>query len=1220
MATAFSEDDYDDYTGRIGPDGEPERYSTMLGGDPRLAQQRELASRAQRLAEPIIIDNWLKSITKDARGTEAASQVTLTPGVEYRIRDFTGRNDGQIIASGSTPEELLRLQDAAQALARQGTRADYRLEQVGGPAVAGFQTYTDPDTGKTVQVIGGDLYNKPIASTIAEIGIPIALAVAGGAFLAPLIAPGAAAGSAAAAGGLAAGTGIGSFAGNVLVGKPLDQALISGLTTAATAGGGSFLGPQIGPIVGSSAVGTGIGAGIGNFAANVATGTSLEDALKSAGISGLTAGTLEALFPNGLFNNNPNPTPTGTNTVSVPGTTNVGAGIGGSTSGFDDAIINVLANRGVGSAFTGSLGGAGASNISLRDSGNDFDQQYETWRNSLTARQLGGRDIYNAFMDGYPEGYQLNSTGQLSDVNYNIYPTNATPGSEASLKLAAFLRDNNILPGTPAAYNYFKTIDPSFATSPIDPNVGYNFNPNLNSGINVSNAAGGAGGLTAAQIAAAAAAAAGSNTGTGTTVATTTGATGNDTITSSTGNDTITGGTTVNTNTLTGGARNDTIPGGTTVSTTTGGARNDTIPGGTTVRTDTLTGGKGNDTITGGTTVRTDTLTGGTRNETITGGTTVITHTLTGGTGNDTIPGGATVRTDTNPRRTITTPLNNLNPGSTVRGETTRTRLVINPLTGEYVATEQLNPAGQTVRGSTDEKTRLYFPNSDWLNSYLEQLKTEPPGPTTKQKIFSVLKTIAGLSPLLGLIPAGDGGGGTLDPGPGLPPGGTGGIGRIRNPATFDPFTYGQREGEFDFFRNAPATTGTVTGIGGTGTTTGTTGTTTTGTRTTGTPGPAATAAEVQAAYPGYTNIRQDAQGRWFGEPIPGYTASGTPATGLRVTAGGTFDPTVADYGLFNPGFESIERNADGRYSGARTIDVVGSPGMTLAQVQAQYGATHRNITQDASGNFFGTRDVTTRSAAAPTTLEQVRALNLGYDDYELDNGNFSGIRRVTTNTPRPATLAEVQAQFGSTYNNITQNPDGRFFGQRTVQTSGMPTLEQIRNLGLGYENYEQDGTDFYGIRTGPDTVVPGTRKTLEQIRGENPDYDDYGTNEGGDYFGIKYVNEGPAMAEGGEVDDDMVRHLIEYRKGGGHMGPGQVKGIGSGQEDKIPAWLSDGEYVWSAQDVADLGDGSTDEGVRRLDRMRKMVRQRAGRKDVKKIAKPQRGIEDMLKAVGGAV
>jgi len=108
--------------------------------------------------------------------------------------------------------------------------------------------------------------------------------------------------------------------------------------------------------------------------------------------------------------------------------------------------------------------------------------------------------------------------------------------------------------------------------------------------------------------------------------------------------------------------------------------------------------------------------------------------------------------------------------------------------------------------------------------------------------------------------------------------------------------------------------------------------------------------------------------------------------------------------------------------------------------------------------------------------------------------------------------------------------------------------------------------------------------------------------------------------ADGGEMNDDMVKHLLEYRKGGGHQGPGQVKGIGSGQEDKIPAWLSDGEYVWSAQDVADLGDGSTDEGVRRLDKMRQMVRKQAGRKDVKKIAKPQKGIDQMLKAVGGKV
>ena len=112
--------------------------------------------------------------------------------------------------------------------------------------------------------------------------------------------------------------------------------------------------------------------------------------------------------------------------------------------------------------------------------------------------------------------------------------------------------------------------------------------------------------------------------------------------------------------------------------------------------------------------------------------------------------------------------------------------------------------------------------------------------------------------------------------------------------------------------------------------------------------------------------------------------------------------------------------------------------------------------------------------------------------------------------------------------------------------------------------------------------------------------------------------------AEGGAANDDdphadTIRHLIAYAQGGGHQGPGQVRGIGSGQDDKIPAWLSDGEYVWSAQDVADLGDGSTDAGVRRLDQMRQMVRKQAGRKNVKSIAKPQRGIEQMLMAVGGA-
>jgi hypothetical protein len=217
-------------------------------------------------------------------------------------------------------------------------------------------------------------------------------------------------------------------------------------------------------------------------------------------------------------------------------------------------------------------------------------------------------------------------------------------------------------------------------------------------------------------------------------------------------------------------------------------------------------------------------------------------------------------------------------------------------------------------------------------------------------------------------------------------------------------------------------------------------------------------------------------------------------------------------------------------------------------------------------------------------------------------------------------TLEQIRAA-NPTYQNITQNAAGQYIGTRTIPASTRAaTLADYQAANPGFTRIEQgpDG-QYYGFRN-VTTTTAGPPVTLDQIRSANPGYENYGINDQGQFFGTRTIADGPALAEGGEVDDDMVRHLIEYRKGGGHMGPGQVKGIGSGQEDKIPAWLSDGEYVWSAQDVSDLGDGSNAEGVRRLDRMRKMVRQQAGRKDVKKIAKPQRGIEDMLKAVGGAV
>ena len=203
-------------------------------------------------------------------------------------------------------------------------------------------------------------------------------------------------------------------------------------------------------------------------------------------------------------------------------------------------------------------------------------------------------------------------------------------------------------------------------------------------------------------------------------------------------------------------------------------------------------------------------------------------------------------------------------------------------------------------------------------------------------------------------------------------------------------------------------------------------------------------------------------------------------------------------------------------------------------------------------------------------------------------------------------------AQFTSNINKTIAN---QLSANKISQEQARGINEQLQAL------YQTPGTTQEAIRGLATTALRDAAKAFASTNpvaavsaAQNPDSASYVAGTGpADVYA-------PVMAEGGEVEDDMVKHLLEYRKGGGHQGPGRVKGIGSGQEDKIPAWLSDGEYVWSAQDVADLGDGSTDEGVRRLDKMRQMVRKRAGRKDVKKIAKPQHGIDKMLKAVGGAV
>jgi hypothetical protein len=84
---------------------------------------------------------------------------------------------------------------------------------------------------------------------------------------------------------------------------------------------------------------------------------------------------------------------------------------------------------------------------------------------------------------------------------------------------------------------------------------------------------------------------------------------------------------------------------------------------------------------------------------------------------------------------------------------------------------------------------------------------------------------------------------------------------------------------------------------------------------------------------------------------------------------------------------------------------------------------------------------------------------------------------------------------------------------------------------------------------------------------------------------GLKYLGGSPlaGYARGGQVE-----HIPEFITG---KTGNYVQGAGDGQSDSIPAMLADGEYVFDADTVAALGNGSNKAGALVLDKMRESIR-----------------------------
>jgi len=116
--------------------------------------------------------------------------------------------------------------------------------------------------------------------------------------------------------------------------------------------------------------------------------------------------------------------------------------------------------------------------------------------------------------------------------------------------------------------------------------------------------------------------------------------------------------------------------------------------------------------------------------------------------------------------------------------------------------------------------------------------------------------------------------------------------------------------------------------------------------------------------------------------------------------------------------------------------------------------------------------------------------------------------------------------------------------------------------------------------------------------------------------------NRGFTFADGGQPDDHKHPHYDGtpvFRTGGLEgLGGKYVEGKGDGTSDDITAMLANGEYVFSADVVSALGNGSNKAGAQELDRMTKAIRARARSAPPDKLPPDAKSPLEYLKSLKG--
>jgi hypothetical protein len=257
-------------------------------------------------------------------------------------------------------------------------------------------------------------------------------------------------------------------------------------------------------------------------------------------------------------------------------------------------------------------------------------------------------------------------------------------------------------------------------------------------------------------------------------------------------------------------------------------------------------------------------------------------------------------------------------------------------------------------------------------------------------------------------------------------------------------------------------------------------------------------------------------------------------------------------------------------------VPVTGSQGETYYQ---QYGNTYA-INPDGS----------TRLVYNPSSGEGSAGI---YNPDDFGGENPSWMSSSDPNYSTPSSSYWQSSTTPSYLTDYTNNSGGSYYSYEAPDpiynfsggTGSNSFYNSYSEPDISYGNYNNNSSSYYGDSSYYKDGGMAVPLMADGGQAPEPSFYTYGTV----VDPMQMMTSSQGMAQGGMAHGGLHVPTVEGRHD--YRAGSRVMGEGDGQSDDIPAMLADGEYVFDADTVAQLGNGSSKAGSDMLDKFREEIR-----------------------------